>query len=760
MSVKTQTTDTPTCFVACATGLEKLLHRELRSLGIKRLRIRRAGVDCEAELRDIYRICLWSRIANRLLYPLTAFKVSDEKNYYSQLLQLDWSEHLSETGTLAVDFYSSDSCITHSQYGAQLTKDAVVDWFREKTGTRPNVDRDKPDVRINVYLYKNRARVSLDMAGTSLHRRNYRQQGGMAPLKENLAAAILYSALWPDYAKRGSAIHDPMCGSGTLLIEAAMMAGNMAPGINRDYFGFFGWRHHQAELWQEVLQEARSAIDLDKVPPVRGTEIDRKSVAIARENIAACGLENVVKVDCEDFFETSAPLSHGPGLVIVNPPYGERLEKNSEIGVFYTRLGRNLRRYAGNWHLALFTGNSALFHRTGLSRRVVLECANGGIDCRLFLTDIPPAPITESLQPEAEVAPLKASEQPNPWHQATQQREQRQSTKTSAVAPGLNQFRDRLRKNLRQLSGWAKSAGITNYRVYDADLPDYAFALDVYYGVADDSTMVPYVCLQEYKAPAHIDQVLAQRRIDGAASVVIEELQCDLSNLSIKRREKQRAESQYMRLDKRNQSHEVVEGESRFLINIHDYLDSGLFLDHRKVRQWLGKNSAGKRFLNLYCYTASATVHAVNGGAPESISVDLSQKYLEWADKNFALNGIDKASHQLVHADCRQWVEDAVKAGKEKFDIIFLDPPTFSNSTSMDGDWEVQRDHISMIDGCMSILRPEGILVFSNNYRRFKLAESVMEKYHVQDRTKWSLQRDFARNQRIHQCWFVQVKDR
>lgn len=764
MSLETQTSPSAdqvtTCFVACATGLEKLLHTELKTLGVNRLRIRRAGVDCTVGLRDIYRICLWSRVANRLLYPLDAFKVTDEKNYYEQLLTIDWSAHLSESGTLAVDFYCSDSCITHSQYGAQLTKDAVVDWFRDKTGSRPNVDREKPDVRINVYLYKNRARVSLDMAGSSLHRRNYRQQGGMAPLKENLAAAILTAANWPDYARRGSTLVDPMCGSGTLLIEAAMMAGNIAPGIHRDYFGFLGWGQHNADLWQEVLDEARSLIDHAQIPKISGTDIDSRALAVARENIDAAGLSDVITVEQEDFFESTDSLADGPGLVVVNPPYGERLEKDSEIGVFYSKLGRSLRRYAGNWHLALFTGNPALFHRTGLSRRVILECTNGGIDCRLFVADIPPPGVADVTvhSEESDVARVKS-----PWDQATENRERAAQSKPllTAVdtAPGVGQFQDRLRKNLRQLAGWAKSAGITNYRVYDADLPDYAFALDVYRGQSHMSDAEPFVCLQEYKAPAHIDQVLAQRRIDAAAQVVIETVGCQPENLAIKRRERQRGESQYNRLEKRDIYHQVAEGECQFLINIHDYLDSGLFLDHRKVRQWLGKTSAGKRFLNLYCYTGSATVHAATGGAAESISVDLSHKYLEWADKNFVLNAIDKTNHQLVHADCRQWIADYRKEKSPNFDIIFLDPPTFSNSTSMEEDWDVQRDHQSMIGECMSILNPDGMLVFSNNFRRFKLADTVGAKYAVQDRSKWSLQRDYSRNQRIHQCWFIQHRN-
>jgi len=331
------------------------------------------------------------------------------------------------------------------------------------------------------------------------------------------------------------------------------------------------------------------------------------------------------------------------------------------------------------------------------------------------------------------------------------------------TVPGLDQFADRLRKNLKQLNGWARSSGITNYRVYDADLPDYAIAVDLF---GTDAESGPFICVQEYRAPAHIDPIRAQQRLDGAVEIIEQLLHCAAENLSIKRRVRQRAESQYQRLQKRNQMDEVSEFGCRVLINLHDYLDVGLFLDHRKVRQWIGKSCGGKRFLNLYCYTGVASIHAALGGAAHSVSVDLSQKYLEWAAANFRLNGIDRQQHELVHADCDRWLTEYTEsrsanitnAGEPnfEFDMIFLDPPTFSNSTSMDRDWDVQRDHQSMIDRCMAILNPGGMLVFSNNFKRFKLAQKIMEDYRVENRTRWSLQRDFSRSPRIHQCWFIQ----
>ena len=350
-----------------------------------------------------------------------------------------------------------------------------------------------------------------------------------------------------------------------------------------------------------------------------------------------------------------------------------------------------MRRKAPNWDLALFTGNPSLFHRTSLSRQVILECRNGDIECKLFKSTLPPL---AKLPADA-----NGSEKSNSQSKDTQGTNSVwQQSKSAKNTVDVEPFRGRLKKNIRTLGGWRKSASVSNYRVYDADLPDFAFALDVY------STMDGVMAsLQEYRAPSHIDPVLAQRRIDAAAPVVCELLDCAPDNLSIKRRQRQRGESQYQRVEKTNLYHEVVEGEVRLLVNLHDYLDTGLFLDHRKVRQWIAAEAQGKRFLNLYCYTATATVHAAVGGAASSVSVDLSPGYIEWARKNYQLNNIDSGRHELVKADCSEWVKSQARENS-RFDLIFLDPPTFSNSTSMQQDWDVQKNHESMIHDCMACL--------------------------------------------------------
>lgn len=712
-----------------------MLAIELKKICGVDCRLKRAGIDCALTLDEIYRFCLWSRIANRVLYPLVNFEIDGEKSYYNALKQVDWSVHLGEQGSLAVDFFSASSCITHSRYGAQLTKDAVVDWFRERYSERPSVNRDTPDIRINVYLFKNRARVSLDMSGQSLHRRNYRTQGGSAPMKETLAAAILLSSHWNEAREP---LFDPMCGSGTLLIEGALIAAGIAPGLQRDYFGFLGWRKHDAELWQTLRDEAQEKKNLSELPVISGCDIDGQAIRVAESNIERAGLSEVIHVQEQDFFASATPLSGSPGLIVTNPPYGERLEEKAQLGQLYTKLGRSLKQRGAGWRLSMFTGAPSLFQRTGLERKVTLECSNGGIDCKLFTARLP-----DVVQPRSVASTDKAATDLPAL----------EITGETKSAPGIEQFADRLRKNLRQIKGWAKSTGASNYRVYDADLPDYAFALDVYHDV--NPQQGPYVCMQEYRAPAHIDKTLAELRLTSAASVILDQLPCARNNLSIKRRDRQRGQSQYQRLHKSEIYHQVAEGECRLLINIHDYLDCGLFLDHRKVRQWIGSNSQGKRFLNLYCYTAAASVHAIAGGASESVSVDLSQRYLAWAQKNYTLNNFESERHHLERADCATWVKDYQQRKGALFDVIFLDPPTFSNSTATEQDWDVQRDHESMIEQCMSILSADGTLVFSNNFRRFTLSEKISAGFAVQNKTRWSLQRDFSRSTKIHQCWFI-----
>lgn len=243
-------------FATTPKGLGPLLANELRELGAEEATEAIAGVSFSGSMEVAYRACLWSRVASRIYFPISTFPASTPEELYDGVRSIPWHEHISKDGTLAVSCNVSGSAITHSHYAALKVKDAIVDLFRDTTGVRPSVSLSKPDICINVHINKDMATISIDLAGESLHRRGYREEGVEAPMKENLAAGILLYSKWPSVAKDGGTFVDLMCGSGTLPIEAALMAGDIAPGLMRKYFGFLGWRGHNPSTWESLVKEA------------------------------------------------------------------------------------------------------------------------------------------------------------------------------------------------------------------------------------------------------------------------------------------------------------------------------------------------------------------------------------------------------------------------------------------------------------------------------------------------------------------------
>jgi 23S rRNA (guanine2445-N2)-methyltransferase / 23S rRNA (guanine2069-N7)-methyltransferase len=275
-------------------------------------------------------------------------------------------------------------------------------------------------------------------------------------------------------------------------------------------------------------------------------------------------------------------------------------------------------------------------------------------------------------------------------------------------------------------------------------MPEYAFAIDLYQD---------WVHVQEYAAPKSIDPQKAQTRLFDALGAIPIALGVDPKKVVLKRRERQAGTRQYERQGEQGAFMEVSEAGVRLLVNLTDYLDTGLFLDHRRLRTRLQREASGKRFLNLFCYTGAATVHAAKGGARTTTSVDLSRTYLDWARRNLALNGLSER-HQMVQSDVMAWLEEA----RDEYDLIFIDPPTFSNSKRMEGIFDVQRDHVRLLDLAMARLAKQGVLYFSNNFRRFRLDESVAARYEVEEITLQTIDQDFARNERIHRAWRIQAK--
>lgn len=714
-------------FATVAKGMEPLLADELRTLGVQAAQETRAGVAFTDSLAAAYRVCLWSRLASRVLLRLADIDAETPEALYVGVKGLDWETHFGVDDTFAIDFNGTTAGITHTHFGALKVKDAIADRFRARGGARPSVALDMPAVRINVHAFGGRATLSLDLSGEALHRRGYRVQPVAAPLKETLAAAILLRADWPAIAAAGGGFIDPMCGSGTLPIEAAWIAGDIAPGLMRDYFGFLRWRGHDASLWQALLDEAgaRRETGLAKLPPIRGYDADATAVRVALANVAAAGLQWHIHIERRALGDCATETTLRAGLVATNPPYGERLVADADT---YRALGDALRRCYRDWRAAVFTARPELGKHLGMHAQRLHALYNGALPCKLLHFDIAPEHFyTHNPGPRAVRAALAAQTQ----------------------LPGADMFANRLRKNLQKYTRWAKREGVACFRLYDADMPEYALAIDLYRG--DDGR---YVHVQEYEAPKTVDSDKARERLRAALSVLPAVLEVAPERIFLKVRRKQKGRAQYEKLAATGEFVAVVEGECRFWVNFTDYLDTGLFLDHRPTRALIATLVRGKRFLNLFGYTGTASVHAARGGAASTTTVDLSQTYLEWAQRNFALNGIgvNGSIHTFMHADVRAWL----KTQPATYDLIFLDPPTFSTSKRMEGTLDIQRDHAALIEDTMSVLAPGGLTIFSTNQRRFKLDAAVGERWQVEDIGAKTIPEDFARNPRIHRCWRIQ----
>lgn len=718
-------TKTYTFFATTPKGLELLLVDELKALGAINAAEKLAGVKFEGTLETAYKACLWSRLANRILYPLATFPAENPEQLYAGVQKLDWAEHFGTDSTIAVDFNSSQSLITHTQFGAQKVKDAIVDQFRARFGERPSVDLMQPDIRINVYLHRNQATISLDLSGESLHKRGYREGGGEAPLKENLAAAILLRAGWPAIAKEGGCLLDPMCGSGTLLIEGALIAANIAPGLLRRYFGFLAWRQHQPQVWSRLKEEALALklSGMQRLPKIIGYDADPRAIKLAIINIAGAGLAGHIHVEKRELVNCDRPAAGTAGLFIANPPYGERIGELAELKYLYAHLGRLLKERFLGWKAGIFTANTELSKTMGLRAHKLYSLYNGAIECKLLNFNI----TQERFMAD------KAS----PYNE--QRITQAQQAELSA---GVQMLANRLQKNLKNIGKWAQRENIPCYRLYDADLPEYAVAIDIY---------EQWVHVQEYAAPKSIDPHKAEQRLHEVLAVIPTVLNISPQNIFLKVRRKQKGKSQYEKLSDTGQFYEVREGKARFLVNFTDYLDTGLFLDHRITRQMIQDMAYGKRFLNLFAYTGTATVHAAIGGAKVTTTVDMSNVYLSWAKRNLSLNGFSTGKHHFVQADCLQWLAEE----KYQYDLIFLDPPTFSNSKRMDNTLDIQRDHVELLLLAGKRLAKNGTLIFSTNKHGFKLdTETISRFFHVMDITYKTIPKDFN-NSKIHQCWLL-----
>lgn len=694
--------------VTCAPGLTELLASELKeTLSLEVTPAGKAAVVFHGRVEAALAVCLHSRLAERVLCRVAVVTAAPALAARALAEAFDWDIHLARADAVHVEVETA-SKVAHNSLA--LARDFIAAAPR-----RLNLSAEaRGALTLQLFIGETSAELSVDLAGETLQRRGYRLAGGKAPLRETLAAALLMAAGW----KGEEPLLDPFCGSGTILIEAALLAQRVAPGLLRGFFGFMQWSGCPDGLWQTLCGAAREQQrELPANVFLKGFDADADSLRHARANAERAGVQDSIHFERRelgqlrrrDFGDREVA-----GKLVTNPPWGERLENEARAAWLHAGLGYRLAELAPAWPATLLGARVAVMDRAGMTLVSQYTLLNGAEKNWI-----------RTYQPQRRVPadPLLPGEA------------------SFELEEGAKPLFNRLLKNGRQLRNWIRDDGIQAYRLYDRDLPEFNFTLDIY----GDRAL-----LQEQKAPKTIDEQKAKERRGWALSAVRASLGCHREQLLLRTRERQKGASQYQKQGEQGRFRVVQEGAVRLLVNLEDYLDTGLFLDHRRMRQKLAGEVQGKRFLNLFAYTGSVTVHAAAGGAKASVTVDASKRYLEWAACNLALNGFSTLSHELVCADVREWLA----GNHESFDVIFCDPPTFSNSKSRD-DFVVQRDHAELIRSLTKRLTPGGVLYFSCNFRDFKLDDSITRWYQVKDISRDTLDRDFQRHADVHHCFEI-----
>ncbi len=723
-------------FAACPRYLEDLLEQEILEAGGSPVGKSSGGVTLKASLEQLYGICLNSRIASHLYLELFSFEFDRDQaetlpdEIYRRAHQFDWASVMDGNASFACRSTVKGRMKLSEKWAALRLKDGLADYWRDKTGERPDVDKNEPDLRFSIHAdARGRATVYLDLSGSSLSDRGYRLDSSRAGLRENSAAAILLRSGWKEKSGEGCFLLDPLCGSGTILVEGAMIAADLPCNLKRSRYGFTAWKGHDPDLWEDVFDraEAQWNTNIDKIPLILGFDRDKKAVAAAMDNIRRAGLEgriHVEKRELADFMVTDAMSRASGGCIVSNPPYGVRIGDKASLHSLYRGLGD----LAGDpvfsgGRLTLISDDKALLKSVGLRSSRENRMMNGPISC--FLTHY------ELFRHDGEHSEKKAG------------KKELSGLDLSSLSEEGQQLHNRLRKRKKHLSKFMKREGISCYRLYDADLPNFNFALDVYEN--------RWAHVQEYKAPSTIDQGKAEKRLGEARTVIRDVLGIQDSAIFMKQRRKQKGKDQYENLSRRGERFLVSEWGQRIWVNFTDYLDTGIFLDHRKIRRYILENSSGKKVLNLFSYTCTASLMAAAGGASRVVSVDSSRAYLSWGEDNFRLNKLLSDSHVFEKKDSFEYL----KTSRESFDLIFLDPPTFSNSKSRRNSFDIQSDHAGLIRLAMKHLNPGGLLIFSNNYTRFEIDREIEGQFEVREQSSWTGSEDFHRKKSGHRCWFI-----
>jgi len=719
-----------------AFGLEAVVKRELAALGYE-ARIGDPGrIHFTGDLSAICRTNLWLRTADRVLVQVASFEAADFDALFDTTKSLPWAAWIPKDGQFPVMGRSLKSQLSSVPACQRAVKKAIVESLLAAHGVE-TLPETGATYKVEIALLNDQATLTIDTTGPSLHKRGYRLQAGEAPLKETLAAAMVQLSFW----NRERPFLDPFCGSGTLPIEAALIGRNIAPGIARS-FPAEEWPQFEVRLWDEARQEAKDLI----LPPFEerlvGTDIDQGALYAARQNAERAGVSGQVHFQRRPFDQLASQRKYG--CLVTNPPYGERLGDQWEWRELYESIPVVLRTLP-TWSHFLITAYpdfELLIQRQADRRR---KLYNGRIECTYYQFHGPrPNSGHDAVRP-LETVPDE-NDTPAEVNVARPRRLAPTPVFGGITDKGREQaelFRSRLKKRARHLRRWPTKQGITCFRIYERDIPEIPLIVDRY----ED-----HLHITEYERPHERDLGQHADWLDLMVQTAGEALDVPSEKIFFKRRERQRGAKQHEHLAGEQYEIKVNEGGLQFIVNLSDYVDTGLFLDHRITRSMLREEAAGTSFLNLFAYTGAFTVYAASGGATRTTTVDWTRSYLDWAQRNMEANGFVGPAHRFLRNDARGFLRDP--GLNDKYDLAFVDPPTFSNSKRTEEDWDIQRDHVELLTGVVRRMTPGGIIYFSTNFRRFKFDEARLPVAQIREISKHTVPEDF-RNQRIHRCWRI-----
>lgn len=681
---------------------DDLVAEEVEKLGLE-VKGRQLGwVTAEGSLRDAYRMLLTTQVGDRVVWLLARGEAVAADQFRELLRTIDWNHRLYAGASVRVDVTGKVSWLKDTRFAGQLVMDAIRDQAMIAKRPRPEYETDEPAVRIAVRFGRGHVDIGINLNRAPLNQRGYRTEGGEAPLRETLAQVML--ARLKIQQDQPSVIIDPCCGSGTLLIEACIRLNQIAPQRQRPSSQLSRWRGLESISWTDLIASERIK-EIQTATRFVGFDINPQAVDRARANIERAGLSERITVEVAgiaDLSELNAGITETDTVwILANPPYGTRLGRNEDLATLYRLLGDRCKEFK-NAHLGLVTSEKELMQALGLRSDKKWEMQAGGL--RLNIAKFALGLTTEHFESQEDKDPPEE------------------------IWPLLN----RLSKNLKNRSKLLKNNEIDCYRIYDSDLPEYNVVIDQF---------SDYLHIQEYRPPKTVDPKRANHRRQLIRQWVPKHLGIPLKHAVYKERFRQTGNSQY---EKRAEPLcvDVHENGMQFEVNLTTYTDVGLFLDHRPLRRRLLESCRGLRVLNLFCYTGALSVAAAKGLARSVTSVDMSKTYLTWAHRNFEKNGLNPKHYQFVRANVLEWLTVEPRA---EFEVILLDPPTFSNTKSTEQTLDIQRDHRELIDACSAWLAPGGVIYFSNNFKGFSLDDSVREAYVVEDMTRQSIDADFDR---------------